>query len=96
MDKAAQATRPEGNSEMRSNGINRLCALCRNHGLKIPVKGHKRFCGYRLCLCKECCLVKERQRVVAMHLYFRRAQEQEEADRGASRDRSGEDVNGGE
>ncbi|XP_063242242.1 uncharacterized protein LOC134542155 isoform X2 [Bacillus rossius redtenbacheri] len=29
-----------------------------------------------------------------MHLYFRRAQEQEEADRGTARDRSGEDLSG--
>ncbi|CAG2064976.1 unnamed protein product, partial [Timema podura] len=81
------------------NNLNRLCALCRNHGLKIPVKGHKRFCAYKLCVCRECCLVKERQRVVALHLYYRRAQEQEESDRKpdgrhALRDRSGEDLSG--
>nr|CAD7447308.1 unnamed protein product [Timema bartmani] len=50
--------------------------------------------------CRECCLVKERQRVVALHLYYRRAQEQEESDRKpdgrhALRDRSGEDLSGG-
>nr|CAD7463269.1 unnamed protein product [Timema tahoe] len=49
---------------------------------------------------EECCLVKERQRVVALHLYYRRAQEQEESDRKpdgrhALRDRSGEDLSGG-
>nr|CAD7199265.1 unnamed protein product [Timema douglasi] len=48
---------------------------------------------------EECCLVKERQRVVALHLYYRRAQEQEESDRKpdgrhALRDRSGEDLSG--
>nr|CAD7597969.1 unnamed protein product [Timema genevievae] len=50
---------------------------------------------------RECCLVKERQRVVALHLYYRRAQEQEESDRKpdgrhALRDRSGEDLSGEE
>nr|UTQ10362.1 doublesex-like protein [Thermobia domestica] len=74
----------------------RLCAQCRNHGLRVPVKGHKRYCAYKLCTCKECCLVKERQRVVALHLYVRRAQDQEEADSSqmTSRDRSREDVSG--
>nr|CAD7399155.1 unnamed protein product [Timema cristinae] len=50
-------------------------------------------------LWRECCLVKERQRVVALHLYYRRAQDQEENDRKpdgrhALRDRSGEDLSG--
>jgi DM DNA binding domain len=26
---------------------NRMCAQCQNHGLKIPVRGHKRFCKFR-------------------------------------------------
>lgn len=33
---------------------------------------------YRLCNCQNCLLVKERQRIVALHLYVRRAQQQEE------------------
>ncbi|CAB3366989.1 Hypothetical predicted protein [Cloeon dipterum] len=56
----------------------RMCAQCQNHGLKEPVRGHKRHCKYRLCNCKNCLLVKERQRIVALHLYVRRAQQQEE------------------
>lgn len=32
----------------------------------------------RLCNCQNCLLVKERQRIVALHLYVRRAQQQEE------------------
>lgn len=55
------------------------CARCSNHGLKIKIRAHKRFCAYRYCNCEKCKITNDRQRDMALQTALRRAHVQDES-----------------
>jgi len=57
------------------SGRNPRCARCSNHGVSVPLKGHKAYCTYRRCECDKCQLVVLRRTIMAQQVAWRRRQE---------------------
>lgn len=57
------------------------CSRCRNHGFLVPVKGHAGKCRWKQCTCEKCCLITERQKIMAAQKVLRKqaSEEEEEA-----------------
>jgi len=56
-------------------GRNPRCARCSNHGVSVPLKGHKAYCTYRRCECDKCQLVVLRRTIMAQQVAWRRRQD---------------------
>lgn len=64
-----------------SNGASQrhpTCALCKNHQTISTLKGHKRYCPWRQCMCELCYGTNKKRKVNAEQVAQRRAQAQDE------------------
>lgn len=49
-----------------------VCARCRNHGIQINLKGHKKMCMFKQCECQKCLVTKDRQKFIAKEIAMHR------------------------
>uniref|UniRef100_A0A1I8I395 Usp domain-containing protein n=2 Tax=Macrostomum lignano TaxID=282301 RepID=A0A1I8I395_9PLAT len=68
---AIQHAASSGGGSIRSDY---LCRKCRAHGLKAPVRRHKKLCPYLTCGCQACRMVDRSRRVVARQIAMYRDQ----------------------
>jgi hypothetical protein len=60
------------------------CVRCRNHGLKVTLRGHKQYCPYASCTCDKCRFTAEQQRQMRLQNAIRRAEAHERGSSGSS------------
>ncbi|KAM8791754.1 doublesex- and mab-3-related transcription factor B1 [Rhynchonycteris naso] len=54
------------------------CSRCRNHGFLVAVKGHAGNCRWKQCTCEKCCLITERQKIMAAQKMLRKQASEED------------------
>lgn len=70
----------DGSTNDSGGAMNRnpTCSLCRNHGVIRKLKGHKRYCPWKHCMCQLCRATNRKRKVNAAQVAQRRAQAQDE------------------
>lgn len=69
-DKASKSARAAANR-------NPTCALCKNHRISSPLRGHKRYCPFARCPCEQCGVTRKKQKINAAQVATRRAVQQD-------------------
>lgn len=68
----------ENSASSAANQRHPTCALCKNHQTISTLKGHKRYCPWRTCLCELCYSTNKKRKINAEQVALRRAQAQDE------------------
>ena len=67
----------DSSSVMALPSRNPTCALCKNHRISSPLKGHKRYCPFGRCQCELCRVTRRKQKLNASQVAIRRAIQQD-------------------
>lgn len=59
------------------------CVRCRNHDLRVTLRGHKQYCPYASCTCDKCRFTAEQQRQMRLQNAIRRAEAHERGSTGS-------------
>jgi DM DNA binding domain len=70
----AQGIMADQNGITESGRKESNCVRCRNHGLKVVLRGHKQYCPYATCACDKCRFTAEQQRQMRLQNAIRRAE----------------------
>lgn len=62
------------NGEMSGGRKESNCVRCRNHSLKVVLRGHKQYCPYAACTCDKCIFTAEQQRQMRLQNAIRRSE----------------------
>ncbi|RWS30709.1 doublesex and mab-3 related transcription factor-like protein [Leptotrombidium deliense] len=63
--------------EKAKKGRTPYCATCRVHNVQSILRGHKRDCRFKNCVCDQCQNVQERRRVMSKDISSKRKHQQE-------------------